>query len=228
MGIPLCTTNRINTPETAEHILASGAADMVSMARPFLADPHFVKKAIEGRADEINTCIGCNQACLDHIFVNKKASCLVNPRAANETELVLKPVAKGEQKRIAVVGAGPAGLACATSAASRGHKVTLFESSPRIGGQFNLAKVVPGKEEFFETLRYFGKQLQLTGVDVRLNTTAAARDLYGYDAVVLATGVTPRQVNIPVREGTSKVKVVSYVDVLSGKEKVRVLLANAW
>jgi 2,4-dienoyl-CoA reductase (NADPH2) len=224
VGIPLCTTNRINTPETAEHILASGAADMVSMARPFLADPHFVKKAIEGRADEINTCIGCNQACLDHIFVNKKATCLVNPRAANETELVLDPVAPGKQQRIAVVGAGPAGLACASAAASRGHKVTLFERSGQIGGQFNLAKVVPGKEEFFETLRYFGKQLQLTGVDVRLNTEATARDLYGYDSVVVATGVTPREVKIPVRQGTTRVNVVSYVDVLTGKAKVGHLL----
>lgn len=220
VGIPLCTTNRINTPETAESILASGAADMVSMARPFLADPHFVKKAMEGRADEINTCIGCNQACLDHIFVNKKASCLVNPIAANETELLINPVSKKKQQRIAVVGAGPAGLACATTAAKRGHQVTLFERSNEIGGQFNLAKVVPGKEEFFETLRYFGKQLQLTGVDVRLGKEATVADLRGFDSVVLATGVTPRNVNIPVRPGTTKVNVVSYVDVLTGRANV--------
>ena len=219
VNIPLCTTNRINTPETAESIISSGAADMVSMARPFLADPHFVKKAMECRADEINSCIGCNQACLDHIFVNKKASCLVNPLAANETELVLRPVSKDKVERVAVVGAGPAGLACATAAAQRGHKVTLFEKSSEIGGQFNLAKVVPGKEEFFETLRYFGKQLKLKGVDVKLNKEATAADLWNFDSVVLATGVTPRHVNIPVKAGTSKVKVVSYVDILTGKEK---------
>lgn len=159
------------------------------------------------------------QACLDHIFVNKKASCLVNPLAANETELVLNPVPKSRQMNIAVVGAGPAGLACATTAAQRGHKVTLFERSGAIGGQFNLAKVVPGKEEFFETLRYFGKQLQLSGVDVRLNKDATAADLFEYDSVVLATGVTPRNPNIPVRPGTSKVKVVSYIDILTGRVK---------
>jgi 2,4-dienoyl-CoA reductase (NADPH2) len=220
VSIPLCTTNRINSPETAEDIIASGHADMVSMARPFLADPHLVRKAMEGRADEINTCIGCNQACLDHIFENKKASCLVNPLAARETELVIEPVPKGLQQHVAVVGAGPAGLAFATTAAQRGHHVTLFDKSPEVGGQFNLAKKVPGKEEFFETIRYFRRRLEVLGVEVKLGQEVAARDLKTFDSVVVATGVTPRQVHIPVKEGTTKVKVYSYIDVLKGTAAV--------
>lgn len=200
VGIPLCTTNRINAPDTAEDILASGAADMISMARPFLADPDFVKKTMEGRADEINTCIGCNQACLDHVFASKRASCLVNPRACHETGLNALPVAKTMKRRIAVVGAGPAGLACATTAAERGHEVTLFEKEPEIGGQFNMAKLVPGKEEFYETLRYYGKMLQLHGVKVQLKTEATAEALQGFDSVVLATGVLPRDVKVRSRQ----------------------------
>lgn len=215
VSIPLCTTNRINAPDTAEDILASGAADMVSMARPFLADPEFVKKAMEGRADEINTCIGCNQACLDHVFASKRASCLVNPRACHETTLNALPVSSAEKQKIAVVGAGPAGLACATTAASRGHSVTLFEKEVAIGGQFNMAKLVPGKEEFYETLRYFKKMLQLHGVDVKLSTEASVESLKDFDAVVLATGVLPRRVKIPNKSTTAgRVNVVSYVDVL--------------
>ncbi|MFC4160369.1 oxidoreductase [Chitinimonas lacunae] len=209
VGIPLVTTNRINMPEVAEEVLARGDADMVSMARPFLADSDWVNKAAENRRDEINTCIGCNQACLDHIFVARMTSCLVNPRACHETELNLEPVAA--PKRIAVVGAGPAGLAFSTSAAKRGHQVTLFEASGQIGGQFNVAKKIPGKEEFHETLRYFAKQLELTGVEVRLNTRADAEMLAGFDEVVLATGIVPRQVNIP---GIDHPKVLNYLDVL--------------
>lgn len=212
VGIPLCTTNRINSPATADSIIADGAADMVSMARPFLADPHFVKKAAEGRVDEINTCIGCNQACLDHIFVGKRASCLVNPLACYENSLQVKPVSKDKRGRIAVVGAGPAGLAFATTAASRGHIVTLFERDSAIGGQFNMAKLVPGKEEFYETLRYFRRQLEITGVDVRLNSAADSKALGEFDTVVLATGVLPRKLQIPVKG--SRVNCVSYVDVL--------------
>jgi 2,4-dienoyl-CoA reductase (NADPH2) len=192
ISIPLCTTNRINAPGTAEDILASGSADLVSMARPFLADPSFMKKAAEGRADEINTCIGCNQACLDHTFSGKHASCLVNPRAGHETSLKIEPVAAGRKQRLAVVGAGPAGLAFSTTAASRGHDVTLFEKDTKIGGQFNMAKLIPGKEEFYETLRYFQKQLTLTGVNVKLGTVATPETLKGFDAVVIATGVLPR------------------------------------
>ena len=213
VGIPLCTTNRINAPDTAEDVLSSGAADMVSMARPFLADPDFVLKAMQGRASEINTCIGCNQACLDHVFSNKRASCLVNPRACYEDDLKIVPTKV--KKNIAVVGAGPAGLACATTAARRGHNVTLFEKDERIGGQFNMAKLVPGKEEFYETLRYFSGQLKKDGVQVRMGTEATAADLASYDAVVLATGVLPRQVKLPNKcSAAKKVSVVSYVDVL--------------
>jgi len=215
VSIPLCTTNRINTPEIAEEILSGGDADMVSMARPFLADPEFVRKAMEGRADEINTCIGCNQACLDHTFDAKIASCLVNPRAAHETTLVIKPVPPEKKQRIAVVGAGPAGLACATTAAGRGHNVTLYEKDFKIGGQFNMAKVIPGKEEFHETLRYFGKQLDLAGVNLQLGKEVRAEDLTDYDSVVVATGVNPRAIPLPVN--TNKVKVVSYADLLKGK-----------
>lgn len=215
--IPLITTNRINTPEVAEQVLAEGDADMVSMARPFLADPEFVNKAASGRADEINTCIGCNQACLDHTFGGKLTSCLVNPRACHETELNYPPVATG--KRIAVVGAGPAGLAAATVAAQRGHHVTLFDAAEEIGGQFNVAKRVPGKEEFYETLRYFGRKLQLTGVDVRLRTRASVESLLegGYDEVILATGIVPR---LPAIPGIEHPKVLGYLDTLLQRKPV--------
>ncbi len=207
--IPLIATNRINTPEVAEAVLASGQADMVSMARPFLADPDFVNKAAEGRADEINTCIGCNQACLDHIFQGKLTSCLVNPRACRETEL---NYAKTERaKKLAVVGAGPAGLAFATVAAGRGHAVTLFDAANEIGGQFNVAKQIPGKEEFYETLRYFAKQIELSGVKLALGQRVAAEDLAGFDEVVLATGIAPR---LPAIPGIDHPKVLSYLDVL--------------
>lgn len=215
--IPLVTTNRINMPDVAEQILAEGHADMVSMARPFLADAEWVKKAREQRVDEINTCIACNQACLDHVFENKPASCLVNPRACNETELnYLEAELK---KRVAVIGAGPAGLACATVAAMRGHQVTLFEASDRIGGQFNMAKEIPGKEEFNETLRYFQRQLELTGVQVRLQTKVedAAELAREFDEVVVATGVRPR---IPDIEGLDHPKVLSYIEVLKDKKPV--------
>ena len=215
VNIPLITTNRINNPETAEKILADGCADMVSMARPFLADPHFVKKAMENRADEINTCIACNQACLDHIFVRKTASCLVNPRACRETELNLQPIAK--KKKIAVVGAGPAGLAFATTAAERGHEVHLFEADAQIGGQFNMAKRIPGKEEFYETLRYYAKMIEKWGVHLHLNTKADAVLLQGFDEVALATGVSPRRIKI---EGIDHPKVLSYLDVLKYEKPV--------
>ncbi|MCU0345826.1 MAG: FAD-dependent oxidoreductase, partial [Saprospiraceae bacterium] len=217
VNIPLITTNRINMPEVAEQVLAEGCADMVSMARPFLADPDFVKKAKEGRRDEINTCIACNQACLDHTFSRKTASCLVNPRACHET---LLPVLRSEtKKKIAVVGAGPAGLAAATTAAGRGHEVHLFEASAEIGGQFNLAKRIPGKEEFHETLRYFAKQLDVTGVKLHLNTPATAEFLenQGFAAVVIATGVAGRRAGIP---GEDHQKVVSYSDCLLRKKPV--------
>ncbi|MEY3442486.1 MAG: hypothetical protein RLZZ519_767 [Bacteroidota bacterium] len=215
--IPLITVNRINTPEKGEEIIAGGHADMVCLARPFLADPEFPKKAQEGRADEINTCIGCNQACLDHVFQRKISSCLVNPRACNETELNYLPT--NQKKKIAVVGAGPAGLAFATVAASRGHHVTLFEASNEIGGQFNMAKQVPGKEEFYETIRYFRKQLDLTGVELRLNTRATAEALQaeGFREVVLATGVSPRKIDLV---GGDHPKVLSYIDVLRHKKPV--------
>ncbi|MBK8598091.1 MAG: NADPH-dependent 2,4-dienoyl-CoA reductase [Holophagales bacterium] len=217
VGIPLCTTNRINVPEVAERILAEGSADMVSMARPLLADAAFVKKAREGRATEINTCIACNQACLDHVFSRKTASCLVNPRACHETELVFASVAR--KKRIAVVGAGPAGLACATGLAERGHDVHLFEAAAEIGGQFNLARRIPGKEEFAETLRYFRGRVQATGVTLKLGSRAAAAELIEakYDEVVLATGVVPRDPRIP---GQDHPMVLSYLDVLLGRKPV--------
>ena len=217
VGIPLITTNRINTPEIAEQILSEGDADMVSMARPFLADPEFVNKAAAGRGDEINTCIGCNQACLDHTFGGKLTTCLVNPRACHETELNYVPTR--QIKRIAVIGAGPAGLAAATVAAERGHKVTLFDSASEIGGQFNIAKRVPGKEEFFETLRYFARKLQTTGVDVRLNQRVAVTDLVnaGYDDIILATGIAPRTPAIP---GIDNPKVLSYLDVILARKPV--------
>ncbi len=213
--VPLITTNRINTPEVAEQVLARGDANMVSMARPLLADAEFVRKARENRADEINVCIACNQACLDHTFSRKLASCLVNPRACHETELNV--VAAMRPKRIAVVGAGPAGLACAVTAARCGHQVTLFEAANQIGGQFNLAKRIPGKEEFHETLRYFERQLELAGVDVKLNTFADQATLSGFDSVVLATGVVPRSPGI---EGINHPKAVSYFDVLNGKVQI--------
>ena len=209
VSIPLVTTNRINTPELAEQLLAEGHADMVSLARPMLADPDFVAKAEAGRPEAINTCIGCNQACLDHTFSGRITSCLVNPRACHETELVLSPTRL--RKRVAVVGAGPAGLACAVSAAERGHEVTLYDAASEIGGQLNVARRVPGKQEFDETIRYFRTHLELHGVDVRLNTPVTAEDVSAYDEVVVATGVSPRTPEIP---GVDHPSVVGYLDVL--------------
>ena len=222
VGIPVVATNRINTPEIAEQILADGMADMVSMARPFLADAEFVNKAALGKADEINTCIACNQACLDHTFGGKLTSCLVNPRACNETLMIETPAPSRE--RIAVVGAGPAGLAFATTAARRGFDVTLFDGASEIGGQFNVAKQVPGKEEFHETLRYFGRQIELTGVSLKLNKRVSAKDLTaaGFKQVVLATGVSPR---VPEIEGIGHHKVVGYLDVLRDKCQVGTTVA---
>ncbi len=215
VSLPLVTTNRINMPAVAEQVLESGCADMVSMARPFLADPEWVNKAKEGREKEINTCIGCNQACLDHIFSRKTATCLVNPRACHET---VRPFVKSSsQKRVAVVGGGPAGLACATVAAARGHKVTLFEANNEIGGQFRLARRIPGKDEFEETLRYFNHQLELNLVEVRLNHRAVPEDLQGFDEIVLSTGVIPRKIELKC-EG--KIKTSVYSEVLLGKKKV--------
>jgi 2,4-dienoyl-CoA reductase (NADPH2) len=227
VSVPVCASNRINTPELAESILAAGEADLVSMARPLLADPDFVNKAAAGRADEINTCIACNQACLDHVFSNQPASCLVNPRAGRETTLVLLPLpvvgttgsthgsagSTTERRTVAVVGAGPAGLAAAVSAAERGFAVTLVERADELGGQFRLAMRVPGKEDFRETLRYYTRRLEVLGVDVRLGTEATAADLATYEDVVVATGVVGR---VPDLAGIDHPKVVSYADVLSG------------
>ncbi|TKY82291.1 NADPH-dependent 2,4-dienoyl-CoA reductase [Pectobacterium polonicum] len=213
--IPLITTNRINDPGVAEQLLAEGCADMVSMARPFLADAELVAKAQSGRADEINTCIGCNQACLDQIFAGKVTSCLVNPRACHETELPIQLARVS--KRFAVVGAGPAGMAFAVNAAARGHQVTLFEASSYIGGQFNIAKQIPGKAEFYETLRYYRRQLELLGVTLRLSTQATATDLLGFDDVILASGIVPR---IPAIAGIDHPSVLSYLDVLRDKKPV--------
>jgi 2,4-dienoyl-CoA reductase (NADPH2) len=215
--IPLVTTNRINTPEVAEQILAANEADMVSMARPLLADSQWVKKAAAGHSEKINTCIACNQACLDHVFENKVAACLVNPRACHETELVITPAA--QKKRYAVIGAGPAGLACATTLAERGHQVSLYDRASEIGGQFNYAKRIPGKEEFHETLRYFTHRLADTGVAVHLETNADVELLRAgkFDAVILASGITPRHVAIP---GIEHEKVLSYLDVLRDDKPV--------
>ncbi|EKP0276311.1 NADPH-dependent 2,4-dienoyl-CoA reductase [Aeromonas bestiarum] len=217
LSVPLITTNRINTPEVAERILAQGEADMVSMARPFLADPEFVIKAAENRADEINTCIACNQACLDHVFKQKRASCLVNPRACFETELTFGRVP--QPKKLAVVGAGPAGLAFACYAAERGHQVSLFDQASEIGGQFNFAKQIPGKEEFHETLRYFAKRLEKCGVELYLGQRQSAESLLGggFDEVILATGIRPRTPNIP---GIEHPKVLNYIDVLRDHKPV--------
>lgn len=217
VNIPLVTSNRINTPELAEAVLARGDADMVSMARPFLADPFFVKKAAEGKSQEINTCIACNQACLDHIFMGKTASCLVNPRACHETELII-PTAK-KPKKLAVVGAGPGGMATATTLAQMGHSVTLYDGNAELGGQLNIARQIPGKEEFNETIRYFGAMIQKYNVNLKLNTFVKAEDLIqeGFDEVVLATGVTPRIPSLPGVEGQN---VLSYVDVVLNKKPV--------
>jgi 2,4-dienoyl-CoA reductase (NADPH2) len=217
VSIPVVASNRINMPEVAEDIIARGDADMVSMARPFLADAEFVAKAASGRADEINTCIACNQACLDHTFANKRATCLVNPRACHETELVYARTSA--PRRIAVIGAGPAGLSAATVAAGRGHAVTLFEADARIGGQFNIAMQIPGKEEFAETIRYFRRKLELTGVDVRLGRRVTRAELMEalYDDVIVATGV---KIRMPRIEGIDHAKVLSYLDVLRDKKPV--------
>ena len=217
VNIPLITTNRINMPDVAEKVLAEGNADMVSMARPFLADPDLVLKSIEGRPEEINTCIACNQACLDHTFTMQVSSCIVNPRACHETILVHEPTT--QSKKIAVIGAGPAGLEAATVAAKRGHQVVLFEEKHEIGGQFNMAKVIPGKEEYGQTIRYYDNMLKKYGVDVRLNTRAEEANLIaqGYDEIILATGVTPRTLEI---EGVNHPKVLDYVDVLYKNKSV--------
>lgn len=211
--VPVIASNRINMPDTAEEILAQGKADMVQMARPFLADPYWVNKTATNRVDEINTCIACNQACLDHTFKNQRATCLVNPRAAFETELVYVKTAK--PKRVAVVGGGVAGMSAATVAAERGHQVTLFEASHEVGGQFNLAKVIPGKEEFHETIRYFKVQLEKTGVEQRLNTQVSREQLEreGFEEVIIATGVVPRALKI---QGSDAPNVLSYAEVLRG------------
>ncbi len=217
VAIPLVATNRINMPDVAERILADGDADMVSMARPLLADPDWVNKAKAGRSERINTCIACNQACLDHVFQNRRASCLVNPRACHETELVIEPATA--RKRVAVIGAGPAGMACASTLGERGHSVTLIDQASEIGGQFNYAKRIPGKEEFQETLRYFRNHLRDTGVDVQLGQRADVATLSsgGYDDIVIATGITPRKVSFP---GSDDPRVLSYIEVLSGRMEV--------
>jgi 2,4-dienoyl-CoA reductase (NADPH2) len=217
VSIPLITTNRINTPEIAEQVLAKGHADMVSMARPFLADAEFVNKSAADQSNEINTCIGCNQACLDHVFKQQRASCLVNPVACYETELSFPATA--QSKNLAVVGAGPAGLAFSVYAAQKGHSVTLFDRGSEIGGQFNFAKQVPGKEEFYETLRYFDVQLKKHGVKVELNSEQSAEKLkqQGFDEVILATGILPRQ---PAIKGIDHPKVKSYLNVLRDKQPI--------
>ncbi|MGF1683357.1 FAD-dependent oxidoreductase [Photobacterium minamisatsumaniensis] len=225
VSIPLVTCNRINTPQVAEDILSSAQADMVSMARPFLADPDFIVKAEQDRADDINTCIGCNQACLDHVFVGKRASCLVNPQACYETELVLSPAV--QNRRIAVVGAGPAGMATAVAAAERGFDVDLFEKNDYVGGQFNLAMQIPGKEEFKETIRYFTRRLEQTEVNVKLGHAVSADELSGYDDVIVATGVQPRKPGIP---GVEHEKVIDYQTLIRDKvqlgQKVAVIGAG--
>ena len=215
VSLPLVTTNRINDPQVADEILARGDADMVSMARPFLADAELLSKAQSGRADEINTCIGCNQACLDQIFVGKVTSCLVNPRACHETKMPI--VAATALKNLAVVGAGPAGLAFAINAAARGHHVTLFDALGEIGGQFNIAKQIPGKEEFYETLRYYRRMIDVTGVTLKLNHYVAADDLLAFDEVILASGIEPRR---PPIDGIDHPKVLTYLDVLRDKTPV--------
>ena len=214
-SVPVVTSNRINSPEIAEQVLADGDADIVSMARPFLADADFVIKAKEGRADEINTCIACNQACLDHVFQGQTASCLVNPRACHETEILIQPAQ--QIKTIAVVGAGPAGLAAATTAASRGHQVALFDSAAEIGGQFNIAKQIPGKEEFHETLRYFKKQIELHNICLNLDTRVNVDQLNNsdFDEVIIATGISPRMPDI---DGIDHASVLSYIDVILHKK----------
>ncbi len=217
LSIPLITSNRINMPETAEKILSEGDADMISMARPFLADPEWVNKAEQEKVDEINTCIGCNQACLDHVFEQKVASCLVNPRACHETELNYNPTEN--KKKIAVIGAGPAGLAASTILAQRGHIVSLFDADKEIGGQFNIAKLIPGKEEFYETLRYFKRQIEIHNVSLKLNTRVSVDDLINsdFDEIIVATGIKPRELKI---EGINHQKVLSYLDVLKHKKPV--------
>mgnify|MGYP000208565009 FL=1 len=216
-NIPIITSNRINTPEVAEQVLQNGDADMISMARPFLADAEFVNKAAEGRSDEINTCIGCNQACLDHVFSGEMSSCLVNPRACFETEINIIPTKT--VKKVAVIGAGPAGLSASTALAQAGHDVTIFDSESEVGGQFNIAKQVPGKEEFYETIRYFSRQLALTGVTVKLNTRVTTAELNNsnFDEVVIATGINPRT---PPIKGVEHEKVLNYIDVLKHKKTV--------
>ena len=222
--IPLITTNRINDPATAETLIARGDADMVSMARPFLADPEFVNKAAQNRAAEINTCIGCNQACLDQIFERETATCLVNPFACRETELKITPAT--QRRKVAVVGAGPAGMACAVTAAERGHDVTLFDAAAEIGGQFNLARRIPGKEEFAETLRYYRTRLEQLGARVELNRHVGAEDLSAFDDVILATGIVPR---IPAIPGIDHPMVASYVEIVEGRRRAgkRVAIVGA-